>query len=698
MPKKKKTEQINPEDTKQGFEGWQGGLPIDLDRKMTQGENKGKTCREVLSAHFKEELSTETANQKKFLEKIPVWNKIYEGIKDKKSFPYPGASNMAVPFTRSCVDTAYVRYDDSLFNKKTIATVTSRNENFNDEFVKKFEKSFDWVLKNIVHFKSKIGSPLLQSTKIGTGIVKVVFEKIQRTRYRYASGDETGNPDVQKYEPASGSGKKGSAIVKDTISIYEGPNIYPIPREDFVISSDAPTIDEAYLCGFRTRYRKSELELKSKVLDPVTGQPLFDPDMVALLTAPGELDENKKKRIEAQLKDSKQTKYTAPFEIWELWSAYDVDEDGQEDSIVLWMHKDGVILNAMYNPLFTGFKPFEHLPYLPKEYSFDGEGCCKILESIAIGIDTLENQRLDRLTQINAPLYLRKANTFVEDFTSITPGKIYDVDDLSEVPLQVVSLGPVFYPTAPEEQQLMEIGRQAVGITPSSMGISTAERPVGKVEMQNLQESNKKFLYQIETYRKSFGRIFWKIVDIMSQYSPRYEYVDENGQQQSFEFPPLYLRDGLNIELAASSELMNSEIRREVNLTKYQLMSDYYTKTAQMLQGIMSPQVAPDFKRFLIDTSVASGELLKDILRDFEELQPEKRIIELNQYVQPQDLQPPPPQPPPQQQGQPGQQGPPEGQPGGQQGGPQGMPPGMGPQDQQQGPPQGPPQGMMPPQ
>jgi hypothetical protein len=143
---------------------------------------------------------------------------------------------------------------------------------------------------------------------------------------------------------------------------------------------------------------------------------------------------------------------------------------------------------------------------------------------------------------------------------------------------------------------------------------------------------------------------------------------------------------------------MNSEIRREVNLTKYQLMSDYYTKTAQMLQGIMSPQVAPDFKRFLIDTSVASGELLKDILRDFEELQPEKRIIELNQYVQPQDLQPPPPQPPPQQQGQPGQQGPPEGQPGGQQGGPQGMPPGMGPQDQQQGPPQGPPQGMMPPQ
>lgn len=661
-----KADEIPIEEARGGFSEWIGGKPLPLDKKRKDG----KTLREALSAHVSDVLTAARKSQEPLLDQIPKWNKQYESITGEKSFPYSKCSNTSLPYTRQCVNTGMVRSFDALFNKRTIYTAQAKAA-WAKDFSLNFEKAFDWILKSVVKFFDKLQSPLLQSRKIGTGIVKLTYDHQTRVRYRYATPEEENNKDVEKY--AAGKGDK--SIVKEVVTSYEGPNIYPVDRADFVISADATSIDEAYLVGMRRKMRKQELVQQAATIDPITGKPYYDKDVVAALSNPDGLTEGAKERIENQCRDAKLSKYEEPFEVWELWLDFDADEDGQEDSIVVYWHDaSGLILRGIYNPLFMQFKPFENFAFQPKEFSFDGEGGCKILEKIQVMIDTLENCRMDRLVQINAPMLLIRNGSGLEDLRSISPGLIRVIDDVSDDGVREVQFNTNFFPTFQEEQMLMEMGRVAMGITPSVMGISTAERPVAKVEQSNVEEANKIFKYQTDIDRRTLGRIAWKLIDIISQYSPKYLYHDANGQEQTIEFPAMNLRDGLNIELAASSEIFNSTQRQEQDITKYQMLKDFNTSLAQILQGIKSPNVPPGFKAYLLAQSKINKKLMEAILQGFDEINPEGMILDIEQFVEKNDFMPPPPQPPPMG------------------GGPGGPPPGGPPR-----PPQGPPPGSMPP-
>jgi len=152
------------------------------------------------------------------------------------------------------------------------------------------------------------------------------------------------------------------------------------------------------------------------------------------MLSPDKEDEVKEGRAESQHKEIKKIESAKPFEIWELWTSYDVDEDGEEDDIVLTFHKEsGTILSGIYNPLFIGFKPFVPLVFYPHEYSIDGEGVAEILESVQYELDSLHNQKLDRLTQINNPVVFVRSGSNLEDLEYLEPGKVYVVDDELEV-------------------------------------------------------------------------------------------------------------------------------------------------------------------------------------------------------------------------------------------------------------------------
>jgi hypothetical protein len=184
------------------------------------------------------------------------------------------------------------------------------------------------------------------------------------------------------------------------------------------------------------------------------------------------------------------------------------------------------------------------------------------------------------------------------------------------------------------------------------LGQQTSERPVARDTFQILQESNKKFKSMIDNIRDDIGMVGQYAIEFFAQYNPRYDYYtadDKSGalQKQTLDFPYEYLRDGMGVELAASTELMNTEARREINLTLYQLLSDYYTKTAGMVQAIINPQVPPDFKKYLLG-AMKSGQLLLDqIVGDFGRKDAEALVIDISKTIDLQKAaQAPPPQPP----------------------------------------------------
>jgi hypothetical protein len=94
--------------------GYKGGMDLPLDKKM----KSGGLLREELSTHVQQVLEQELKNQEPRIKNFKKWQKQYKGMKKKKSYPFPKASNIAHPLTRSDTDALYVRVDDSIHNKK----------------------------------------------------------------------------------------------------------------------------------------------------------------------------------------------------------------------------------------------------------------------------------------------------------------------------------------------------------------------------------------------------------------------------------------------------------------------------------------------------------------------------------------------------------------------------------------------------
>jgi len=638
-PVKIKRKKEEPEFDKDDYQGFRGGIDVNLNRKVGDGM---QTLEEVLSKHLKEVLDQEVKNQSERLEKISYWNSMYRGEREERDFPYPNCANVAVPITRSNTDAIHVRLVDALLSQQKLWVFRAKKEEFMG-LDSEIEDAMDHYQKHVLDLKRKLNSPLLQSTKIGFGAVKIVYENKTRTRYRYATEKEIKDKNTPTYPVP----KSNSRVIKQVESIFKGPNVYPISREDWIASSDATCIGDAYLVGFRKYYRKNELETKAR-------KGFYYEEAVEAMVQPDRYDETKESRAEAQKKEIKQIKERLPYQVWELWMKYDVDEDGEPDDIVVTFHREtGKILRCIYNPLFAGFRPFITFVFYPSEYSLEGEGTCEILEGLQEEVDTLHNQRLDRLTQLNAPMIFVRAGMGLDNFELI-PGKVTVIDGPLTGAIEEFAFHDVYYTTEREEDRLVAMADRAVGITPSVMGQSTAERPVAKETFALIQEANKKFKYGIDNLRASLTEMAYMLLEFFAQYQPEYKYrvpsITGKGEQfineRTVDFPLEMIRDGFQVDLAASSEMFNQEARREIAITKYQLLSDYYSKMATVAEAVAAVGVPPQFKIWLVEAAKRTEQVMEEILKEFNDPSADNTVLSIDDVMDIQQvLQPPPPPP-----------------------------------------------------
>lgn len=628
---------LDPPDVKGTIEDWHGGVDLNLDRKM----DSGRTLESELQDHIWATLDQELSNQKGLVENIRKWQKKYKGIRDAKKFPYEGTANVATPLMRSDVDAIFVRIFDALTNKRRFFLMKPKGkaDDATRTYIQQLEQAFDHYLRNVMKFREKLRDPVMQGVKIGTGIVKLVYETKNKTSYRYAEIPELENPELTKFKDP----QTGSYMIKETANVFKGPNIKAVPREDFIISSDAVSIVDAYIVGFCFNLRKSKLKTRA-------AKGIYRKSAVDKLQPEERTDETKSDRTEAHGIELKKTEYEKPYKLWELWFPYDVDDDGEEDDIVVvWNQESKQILKAFYNPVFYGYRPFFDLKGNSVEFTFDGEGVCEILDSIQDEIDALHNLRLDRLAQINLPVTLIRAGIGINDF-KLTPGKTWIVDEDLEAAVRIITFPDVYFSLDREEDRLMSYGDRSVGITPNVLGTSTAERPVAKETFANLEEANKKFKAWTEGYRGGMIEIGYGVLEMFAQYQPEYSYTTPDGLTRTVRMPLGNIRDLLEIDLHVSSEQINMEIRREMNIAKYQILTDYLTKTAGMVEAFTNPGVPSDFKKYLLQANGIGITLLTEVIADFDETTPEILVPDMTKSVNVQknlmmssDMMPPPP-------------------------------------------------------
>ncbi|MEE9510460.1 MAG: hypothetical protein V3V81_08200 [Candidatus Bathyarchaeia archaeon] len=613
--------------SKENLAGFSGGMDLNLD----QLHSDGQSLRTKLSAHLKTTLDVEIRNQEKLVEKLNKWQRQYKGVKEPKNWPWVGAANVSAPVSRTRTDVTLVRLIEAIWSKALLILVRAMKK----ELIgadKKLEEGLNHFLKHTLKFKEKLLSPLMQCVKSGTGMAMLDYAERRRTVYRYATEKEKKDKSVHKYALKGTSDK----AVKYVDTLYRGPDIYPIDRADVIVSSDATNIQDAYLVGFKKDYRWPQIELKVR-------QGLFYSEQANELR-PAQPEELKVERAKLQGKASEKTRYEEPYQVYALWLNYDVDEDGEEDSIMVnFHHETGAILRAIYNPIFKQFKPFIDYVFYPTEYSLDGEGVCEILENLQEQIDTIINQRLDRGTQMNCPiLFVREGSGIAEKLRQLKPGEVIEVDDDLESAIREFRFSDVYPSTFAEEDRLMRYADQAVGVTADIMGQPTADRPVFRETAAHLQEAYKKFNYGVDNIRRKIVDTVYMILEFFAQYQPEYTYTVQEGEkvvEKTINFPIELIRDGLNIELAASGEIFSQDIRQQINLTVYQMLSDDMTKAAGMAQMLENPNVPDGFKKLIIDANRIRVKILTRVLDDFNIKDADDLVLDIEKSITEEDIQ-----------------------------------------------------------
>jgi hypothetical protein len=591
------------------------GIDVDLEKDID-----GRRLYDILSLDLAAWLNAEIDAQAGRISKLAKWEDQYNGKKPDKDYPYMGCHNTSIPVSMFHTDAVAVRIMDAIFSQKKTFIIQGKEAPF-FSLAPELEDGLDWWAR-YSGLKKALFSPLLQGIKTGTGLVKVEWVDEKKTVYRYASSTE---------RAAGVSGlvdmPNGEKVRKHVLTTYSGPRVLPISREDWVISSDATSIQDAFLCGFKTQLRLPEIRLKVK-------QGFYRQDSLDGLTGGDEIDETKRARVQAMDKDIAETGIKK-YDIWELWVRYDVDDDGEEDDIVVSYHLPSrTILRAIYNPYFAGFRPFKDLVFMPAAYQFDGKGTCEILEKLQEEIDSIHNQRLDRMDQINAQMYVVSSQAGI-DF-KVLPGMVYTVDidpTQAVVPLQF----PDVYPsTFNEEQLLNSYIEKTVGISPQLLGQQTAERPVAQDTISLIQEANKKFKFGIDNIRDDIADIGMMVLEMFAQYQPKYQYfIQESGKydKKTVDFPASFMRDGIKVQLSASSELLNTEARRQIGLTLFQLLGTYMDRMGSSAMTMLNPQVPPEFKRVLADGNRIGVTLMKQIVRDFGIFDEDEIVLDLNKAL-----------------------------------------------------------------
>jgi hypothetical protein len=183
---------------------------------------------------------------------------------------------------------------------------------------------------------------------------------------------------------------------------------------------------------------------------------------------------------------------------------------------------------------------------------------------------------------------------------------------------------------------LVGYAKELCGVTAAVQGIQTAERPVFKDTQAQLEESNKKFKNMIDNIRAGVTDTVYMMLELFAQYQPEVKYqVLDAGKwvDRSVQVPLMNLRDGLDIDLAASTEILSQEMRRQMNIEKYTMLSDYMSKLAGMVQMLTSPQAPSDFKMFVFEGASIGAKLLKQILLDMDSPEAESLILDLDKIM-----------------------------------------------------------------
>lgn len=379
-------------------------------------------------------------NQKR-LEVLKNWDEYLDDL----DLNYDGTSNIHLPLPMIVAKTFHARMFQALFAVDPPFSVRAMQEAYQDD-VDMVYGLMAWTLKEWCNYNE--GVEIVADRWIwnwvtaGSAVLKLRWD----CKYtRYVDVEDVYIKGPSSYEvvidPESGTVdevEKPSIIRSQreravTEKIFEGPCIEFVPKEDIAIigGRDIQTSDMVIHRGYYTRD-----QLESEALRKV-----FDQDVVDKMIEHGPSPESGKpgqnikqdQEIHSGVQTLDVTEDLSRYEVLEAYCEVDVNDDGLNESIIVWIDSDsGDVLRATYTHrvLRGGKRPFANIEFIPREGHAFAMGLLELLHPLSVELDMIHNIKVDIGIMAAQPIGFYRAATGLDPVTlRIKPGDMIPVDD-----------------------------------------------------------------------------------------------------------------------------------------------------------------------------------------------------------------------------------------------------------------------------
>lgn len=544
------------------------------------------------------------------------YQKLYKARPELKEqqFPWKGAANIVIPVAATDIDTTVAALMGSIYSSSNIwSSVANRPDWI--EYAARIQEFLGAVQEAELRMYPTILAWVTEIVKLGTGILKRRYVRENRKVWEFRE---------------QGMGQPLGQMVRRLVA--NRPEVRRVALPDFYTPGTVDHPNQAPWCAERLQLNWTQLESRVR----------------AGIYLPQSLDrigafwrQNVPRTEFSQYQQSfERLDHFVPsvndqFELFEFWTDYDIDRDGEPEALVCTIHiPSNTYLRIDFNPFFNQEKPYESARFLVQEGRFYGIGLCEMLEMFQEEITALERQRIDSGTVRNVPVFKYRKGSGIPNEISIYPGRAIAMEN-PEADLLPLIMGAGADTSSVDEQFLLEYAHQRSSISDyqrGGAGTPAISYSTATTTVEMLRQGRLRLDQVLREINQALGNTGQGVLELYQQFDqggkPYLLMGPQDGQvvQAVLSFPLDLIRNGISVKVTATNAQLNKETQVRTTQIIYGLVMQFYQQVLQAMQIAFNPQLPPPMQSAAMHLIVGGATLARRML-DIYEIQDRDTII-----------------------------------------------------------------------
>ena len=559
----------------------------------------------------RDEIYQALAERSEFERKLARWRLVYDvPMPDgPKTFPFFGASNLTLHVVKEAVNTLVAQLVQATLTARPRWVLQDLAEEW-EPFVDEIETFLDLASDRDMKINKTAVPWIIEAAKLGTSIIEVGYEVIEREHFRITSD--------------------GKSVYPKNVVKHDGPITYNMALEDFLIRFGESDIQRARWCGKRLRLNETDIQDQERSGRFVKGT------WKAIKNLAKDTDVPKGKELQEETESTEPTE-RLEYVFYEVWMTYNLkpkDDGGvpkMNEIVVYYSEALQKIVGRQFHPYWHSKRPFIKLGYFPVENRFYDQGLCEMLEQIQEAISSRYNQRSDNITLAGLKIFLKRRGVkALQPGDPLYSGKVLEVLDVHN-DIREMKVSEIYPSTVNEELMLRDYGDRLAGTNEVSAGSAQpVSRTTASAQLALLQEQAKRIDLTVSAIRDGMNEIGGQGIDLYFQFGVNGKGIAWMGArgrtvEAVFRLPMRVVELGLAVKVQVPTSLQNRQVKRENSIAMFNLLVNLYQQMLPLAQALAS-EALPSVVQAMVK---GSQKFPGDVLETFDVSDPEEALAGL---------------------------------------------------------------------